>query len=390
MGVRLPTEFWRREVFENSLDQHQYERRHLGLAPHRAFLRCHGNGSSRARSPCLGSLLSEEYFRRNKAIHCEFFTATYRDVHPQYRQCKYASTCFLPRSGQGHGGIHPVCYRCPHRAGRIRSESQPSRHPGIHERGLHRSLRWRRNAGKSLKLLENGTSAETIAGVGSFVEGKFEFVPPNLKEFPTSTANLGRWIDMKPYSRLGSSYTIQSKRGCRERCIYCVYQMIQGHRLRMRSPRDVVDEIEEAYHKFNSRDFEFIDSIFNDPEDHAVEVLEEICRRPWNANFSAIGMDPKGLNDKFLALMWKAGFRSFMLSPESACDTVIKNYGKGFAVDDLVRAAEAINKTRLTPSCFLVVGPETDQTPANKLSFHFEHLSTVNILLTTTSTCSWA
>jgi radical SAM superfamily enzyme YgiQ (UPF0313 family) len=229
---------------------------------------------------------------------------------------------------------------------------------------------------KLVKSMENGTPAENITGVGRFVEGKFEFIPPDLKEFPTGTANLGKWIDMKPYSRLGSSYTIQSKRGCRERCIYCVYQMIQGHRLRMRSPRDVVDEIEEAFHKFNISDFEFIDSIFNDPEDHAVEILEEICRRPWNANFSAIGMDPKGLNDKFLDLMWKAGFRSFMLSPESACDTVIKNYGKGFVVDDLVRAAEAMNKTRLTPFWyFLVGGPgETNQTLDETLGFILKYL----------------
>jgi radical SAM superfamily enzyme YgiQ (UPF0313 family) len=139
----------------------------------------------------------------------------------------------------------------------------------------------------------------------------------------------------------------------------------------------VVDEIEEAHHKFHYRNFEFVDSMFNDPQEHAVEILEEICRRQWKeANFSAIGINPKRLDGPFLDLLWKAGFTSFMLSPESASETVIKNYGKGFVVDDLVRAAEAMNKTRLTPFWyFLVGGPgETNQTLQETLDFILKYL----------------
>lgn len=229
---------------------------------------------------------------------------------------------------------------------------------------------------KLVRALDQGTSPEDIPGVGSIVEGKFHFVFPVLKDFPIVTANLGKWIDMKPYEKIGGSYTIQSKRGCREKCIYCTYPMIQGHEIRMRSPKDVVDEIEEAYHKFHYREFEFVDSVFNNPQEHALEILEEICKRPWEASFSAAGMDPRGLDTPSLDLMWKAGFRSFMLSPESASDKVIRNYGKGFVVDDLARAAEAMNKTRLTPLWyFLVGGPgETNQTLQETLDFILKYL----------------
>lgn len=229
---------------------------------------------------------------------------------------------------------------------------------------------------KLLYGMEKKDVPQDLPGVGCLVGGQFHFVPPALEGLPIGPAHLGRWADLNPYRKLGGSYTIQSKRGCKDRCIYCVYQIIQGHGIRMRPPVDVVDEIEEAINRFNFNHFEFVDSVFNDPQDHAVEILEEICRRPWEASFSAIGLNPKGLNNTFLDLLWKAGFRSFMLSPESACDRVIKNYGKSFTVEDLVHAAEALNKTQLTPFWyFLVGGPgETNQTLDETLSFIMKYL----------------
>jgi radical SAM superfamily enzyme YgiQ (UPF0313 family) len=144
----------------------------------------------------------------------------------------------------------------------------------------------------------------------------------------------------------------------------------------MRSPAEVVDELEEAHYKFQATNFEFVDSVFNDPPEHAAEILEQICRRPWKASFTAIGIDPGALDDEFLDLMWRAGFRSFMVSPESMSETVIRNYGKNFSVDDVIRATERINKTRLTTFWyFLNGGPgETNETLQDSLNFILKYL----------------
>ena len=203
-------------------------------------------------------------------------------------------------------------------------------------------------------------------------QGKFHLTPPHLTSFPSGNPRLSRWLDLAPYEKVGVSYTVQTKRGCRMQCIYCTYNtVLEGHHLRLRKPTDVVDEIEEAFYQFRPESFEFVDSVFNDPMDHCQAILEEIIRRPWKARFSTMGVSPKNLDVKFLQLMKRAGFTSFMISPESASETMLTNYRKGFRLGDLRRAAEAINQFAFPVLWyFLVGGPgETSQTLQETLDF---------------------
>jgi hypothetical protein len=139
---------------------------------------------------------------------------------------------------------------------------------------------------------------------------------------------------------------------------------------------EVVDEIEEAFYQVNPETFEFVDSVFNDPLGHCQEILEEIVRRPWKARFTTMGVSPKNLDSQFLHLLQRAGFDSFMVSPESASETMLTNYQKGFSVEDLHRAAEAINKFSFPVLWyFLIGGPgETIRTLQETLEFIGRHL----------------
>jgi radical SAM superfamily enzyme YgiQ (UPF0313 family) len=228
-----------------------------------------------------------------------------------------------------------------------------------------------------LDAMMQGKPPEKVPGVGIIRNGEFQLTPPEFKDFSIGHSRLGKWIDVKPYRKVGGSYTIQSKRGCRHRCIYCVYNSIlEGYKIRLRSPVEVVDELEEAINKWQPDIFEFADSVFNDPKDHCVEVLEEIIRRPLKAKFTTMGVSPRNLDLPFLKLMWRAGFTSFMISPESASETMIRNYRKGFNADDIVLAAEAINQTRFTPLWyFLIGGPgEKNETVQETIDFTLKYL----------------
>ena len=104
-----------------------------------------------------------------------------------------------------------------------------------------------------------------------------------------------------------------------------------------------------------------MDSIFNVPLDHCLEILEEIVRRPWRASFSTMGVSPRHLDDSLLKLMWRAGFRSFMTTPESAAPAMLRHYQKSFTRDDVIQAAEAINRSRFKVFWyFLIGGPGED------------------------------
>jgi radical SAM superfamily enzyme YgiQ (UPF0313 family) len=229
-----------------------------------------------------------------------------------------------------------------------------------------------------LGALNRHESPVNIPGVGMRYRDKFHLTPPQLTCFPQGNPGLGRWVDLSPYEKMGSSYTVQTKRGCRMRCIYCTYnQVLEGNRLRLRSPVEVVDEIEEAFYQFHPETFEFVDSVFNDPVDHCQEILAEIVRRPWKARFTTMGVSPKNLDTQLLHLMQRAGFDSFMISPESASEAMLTNYEKGFSIEDLHWAAEAINKCSFPVLWyFLIGGPgETTHTLQETLEFIGCHLT---------------
>lgn len=207
--------------------------------------------------------------------------------------------------------------------------------------------------------------------------GKFRLNQPQSEDVGDFVPDLGKWVTVDRYRRIGGSYNVQTKRGCRQSCIYCTYnQSIEGNRLRLRSPLSVVDEIEEALMKYRPKSFEFVDSVFNDPIEHSIEIMEEICRRPWRTQFTSMGLHPTRLDEKYLDLMWRTGFRSFMITPESASATMLKNYRKGFCYDDVVKAAECVNKTSFAAWWFFMVGGpgETNRTLQESLDFALKWL----------------
>lgn len=228
-----------------------------------------------------------------------------------------------------------------------------------------------------IDALERNEDPGDIPGVGMLIEGRFRLTPSHTDGFSVTRPELGKWVDMRPYRKVGSSYNIQTKRGCRRNCIYCTYnQALEGRTLRLRPPVDVVDEIEEALFRYRPDTFEFVDSVFNDPVEHSMEILEEIVRRPWSAHFTAMGVHPTHLDSKYLDLMLRAGFRSLMITPESASATMIRNYRKGFDLDDVHKAAEAINGTGIAAWWFFMIGGpgESNDTLQQSLDFALNHL----------------
>ncbi len=228
-----------------------------------------------------------------------------------------------------------------------------------------------------LEYIGNGKEVFQIPGVGRLVNGVFNLTPPVMNGFVSRGPDIGRWVDTSSYRKIGAAYNVQTKRGCRRQCVYCTYnQSLEGVHLRLRDPIDVVDEIEEALKKYGPETFEFVDSVFNDPLNHSISILEEIIRRPWKARFTAMGVHPKGLDNQYLDLMWKAGFRSLMITPESASDTMLANYRKGFTSDDVLKAACALNKTAFAVWWFFMIGGpgETNETLQTSLDFVLNNL----------------
>ena len=183
--------------------------------------------------------------------------------------------------------------------------------------------------------------------------------------------SLHRWIDIKRYERHGATIPIQTKRGCVYRCVYCTYRNVEGWGYRMRQPELVADEIAELKREAGVRNFDFVDSTFNSPPGHAVEVCEAISRRNLGVHLDTTNFTPATASAELLTAMRRAGFRTLGITAESASDPVLERLEKGFTAAKVREVAERVERSGIrTLWIFLVGGPgETSATLEETLDF---------------------
>lgn len=237
-----------------------------------------------------------------------------------------------------------------------------------------------------LRTMEKGTDPEGVAGVCLRRDGAIvDAVPQRPERFGPS--GMERWIDWKTYERQGATWPIQCKRGCPLHCTYCTYSAIEGQMVRKRSTREVVDEIARVARAKNPRCFEFTDSVFNMPEDYAVNLCEEIVHSGLKLNLTTMGVNPRFVSRDLLSAMKRAGFRSMMITPESASDAVLENLRKGFTKEDVLHCARLVRESGISSMWFFMLGApgETQETADETVAFAETYLNRKNCLPTFTT-----
>jgi radical SAM superfamily enzyme YgiQ (UPF0313 family) len=149
--------------------------------------------------------------------------------------------------------------------------------------------------------------------------------------------------------------TIQDKRGCCMECIYCSQPLIEGKKIRIRSPQKVVDELEVIRKDVGKDKIQFVDSLFNYPIEHAESICQEIIRRRLDIQWSC-GLNPAFVTRRLIGLMRKAGCTHVDVGNESGSDKMLKNLRKGFSVEDVKRCCLYLKEYDLSFACYLLLG----------------------------------
>ena len=221
--------------------------------------------------------------------------------------------------------------------------------------------------------LSSGRPVEALPGLVRDRNGTVAFTPPgedaDLDSLPRPS--LHRWVDLARYQRHGATIPIQTKRGCVYKCIYCTYRNVEGWGYRTRDPDLVADEIEELKIKAGVSHFDFVDSTFNSPPGHAIQVCEAIARRKLGVQLDTTNFTPATASAELLGAMRAAGFRSLGITAESASDSVLETLQKGFNAAKVREVAERVEKFGIkTLWIFLVGGPgETTKSIEETLDF---------------------
>jgi anaerobic magnesium-protoporphyrin IX monomethyl ester cyclase len=224
-----------------------------------------------------------------------------------------------------------------------------------------------------IDALCSNSPIEALPGLVRDRDGTVVFTPPgedaDLDALPNPS--LHRWVDLARYQRHGATIPIQTKRGCVYKCVYCTYRNVEGWGYRTRDPEHVTDEIEELKTKAAIRHFDFVDSTFNSPPGHALQVCEAIARRKLNVQLDTTNFTPATASNELLSAMKIAGFRTLGITAESASDPVLERLEKGFNASKVREVAQRVEKHGIkTLWIFLVGGPgETPRTVEETLSF---------------------
>lgn len=209
-----------------------------------------------------------------------------------------------------------------------------------------------------------------VAFLRAFERGSgFESVPNLLywkdkaiKRNPSRDASLDNhrrtrsFPDNPSYFKAGGQAGFETKRGCDMKCIYCADPVSKGRRVRLRSPKLVVDEL-NALLAQGIDHFHTCDCEFNVPGDHAKDVCRAIIdadlgeKIRWYAYCSIAPFDAEMAD-----LFKRAGCAGVDFGADSASNDMLARLGRHFHADDLVRTADLCHRFGITFMYDLLLG----------------------------------
>lgn len=203
-----------------------------------------------------------------------------------------------------------------------------------------------------LEVLQNeGRGLDQIGALCHWVDGKL-VVNPRVDTFLDldGVKMPERGLVDPHYYALAGIEPVQTKRGCSLQCDYCTYPIIEGRVGRLRNPRLVVDEMYQALEAHPEiKHFFFVDSVFNLPRRHALQVCREMVARSWETPWTCYA-NPLGFDRELADLAKAAGCEGMEVGSDSGSDRVLKQLKKGFGVGH-IRSLHALCKDAGIKDC---------------------------------------
>jgi radical SAM superfamily enzyme YgiQ (UPF0313 family) len=225
--------------------------------------------------------------------------------------------------------------------------------------------------------ISRGGSFHDLPGVAYIENGTFRRNPPAAIGFSAAcpAPDYHRWLNTTAYRSHLATVPIQTKTGCQFQCVYCTYPKIEGSTYRLKEPRSVADAV-ARFAATGLRDIEIVDSVFNAPLEHAMDVCAALARVRHQARLQCLELNPLFFEDPLLTAMERAGFVGMGITLESASDPVLRGLKKGFTTREVHHAAEVVRRHGIPCAwIFLLGGPgETEETVKETLRFAENHI----------------
>ena len=221
--------------------------------------------------------------------------------------------------------------------------------------------------------LENGKSVCDLAGVtcrkgAEIVRNANRPYIEDLDSLPFPAHHLWHMKDLSKYGTI--PYPIMTSRGCVFWCNFCTTVRMFGRRYRMRTPKNVVEELEFLHRNYRATQFTFYDDAFTVDQARTAAICDEIMARglkiKWDCE-ARVDMVTKEL----LVKMRQAGCVGVWFGVESGSKKVLADMGKGFTLDTTRRAFKWAKEAGLMAVAGVILGfpGETKETAMETVNF---------------------
>ncbi len=174
-----------------------------------------------------------------------------------------------------------------------------------------------------------------------------------------------------PFCKQAPNVAMMASRGCPYACTFCVEPTVfyESPNYRIRSAKNVVDEMEYCVREFGAKEIYFDDSSFSVNQPQVLRICEEIQRRGLKISWSA--MADAHLKPETLKAMREAGCVAVKLGMESADPQILKNINKHIDMDTVKAMVRAANQVGIETHATYIYGLPGETPASIKLTQDF-------------------
>ena len=175
----------------------------------------------------------------------------------------------------------------------------------------------------------------------------------NLDELPYPTY---KYFALEKYLLYGKLFLpVITSRGCPFQCSFCTTSRIFGKEYRARSPKNIVDELEQIKNVYRADSFTFYDDTLTLDKNRIFKICEEIKARkigiPWDCQTRV-----DQVSKEILTKMKETNCQQVFFGVESGCQTILDAVKKRTTVEQNEKAIRMAKEAGLFVSISIILG----------------------------------
>lgn len=148
-----------------------------------------------------------------------------------------------------------------------------------------------------------------------------------------------------------------ASRGCPYKCQFCASGPLWGRKVRLRSPRNVLKEIDDLVRKYSITAFNFWDDTFTTSKRSVTRFCEGLVQRYGEKRFRWMCLtNIRTLDEDVLRALKRAGCWRIDIGVESGSDRILEEIEKGITTDQVRRIAKLIKDNGFSLHTFFMIG----------------------------------